>query len=87
MTLSDYMAKKEMTEAQMAALVGCSQSTINRIKSGRFAPGLDLMVRVSVATHGKVTPNDFAETLRAIERAPLNTRRDPPGRPCHSPRR
>ena len=65
MTLSDYMEKKQMTEAQMAALVGCSQSTINRIKNGRFAPGLDLMMRVRVATRGKVTPNDFAETQRA----------------------
>jgi len=68
MTLSDFIEQERLTEADLARVVGCSQSTINRVKLGGCAPSMRLATGIMKATGGKVTPNDFAGISSAPKR-------------------
>jgi transcriptional regulator with XRE-family HTH domain len=59
MTLSDYLKLNGITEVEFAALIGRSQSAVNRIKLGRRQPDWETLRRIAKATQGAVTPNDF----------------------------
>lgn len=58
MKLSDYLSANSLTEAQFAAQIGATQSTVNRLKGGQI-PGKELMASIYKATGGKVRADDF----------------------------
>lgn len=58
MKLSDYLSANSLTEAQFAAQIGVTQSTVNRLKGGQI-PGKELMVSIYKVTGGKVRADDF----------------------------
>ena len=59
MDLATFLTANGTTEQQIAVAVGCSQSTINKIKHGKVNPSLSILRAISAATNGAVTPNDF----------------------------
>ena len=58
MKLDSYLAAHAITQQRFAELIGCEQPTVARFLKGRI-PSPDLMVRITKATAGAVTPNDF----------------------------
>ena len=58
MKLDQYLSELGLTEAEFARLTGLYQSTVHRLKRGQI-PGPATMARVTEATGGKVTANDF----------------------------
>ena len=59
MKLAQYMKRKRMRQAQMAALIGVNVSTVSRLMRGLCVPERATMKRILEATGGKVKPNDF----------------------------
>jgi predicted transcriptional regulator len=59
MTLQEYLKAKELTPSAFAALIKSPPSTVTRLLKGQRSPRIDLMVKIKVATGGKVTPEDF----------------------------
>lgn len=60
MTLNQYLAKTEETDAAFGARAGLSQSQINRLKRGISQPSLDAIKKIAAATGNKVTFSDWA---------------------------
>ena len=58
MTLTDYLTKSGITQEAFALEVGVAQSTISRVCAGR-SPSSTLARKITLATGGKVTPNDL----------------------------
>ncbi len=58
MTLDQYLAECQIREADFAAMIGATQSTVNRLRKGQV-PGKELMAEIVRATNGTVTANDF----------------------------
>jgi transcriptional regulator with XRE-family HTH domain len=54
-----YARNTGTTITKIAAASGCSRMTIYRLMRGEQNPTLDLLRRISSATNGVVTPNDF----------------------------
>lgn len=65
MKLDQYLSTKKMTDAAFAALVGMSQSQVNRLRRGLSQPSWDTAATIEHATGGKVSASDFLP-----ERAP-----------------
>lgn len=63
MTLDDYITETGTTEAEIAAVAGCSQSTINKVRNGVGNPTFGLLKRISAATGGVFQPGDFTPAL------------------------
>lgn len=66
MQLVDWLKAHNMTGTDLANLLGVDDSTINRLipKDGKKQmrrPSLDLAARISAATNGEVTANDFMD--------------------------
>lgn len=61
MTLSEYLTKKNETDAAFAARVSMSQSQISRLRRGRSKPSWEATSAISAATKGAVTANDWAK--------------------------
>lgn len=59
MGLDKFIRISGMTEVQIAEKSGVSQSTISRIRNGKVNPTFDLLRRISAATDGAFTPNDY----------------------------
>ena len=65
MKLKAYLESKKvtktttMTMSELAQLLDVEVSTISRICSGEVRPSWAVMDKISLATGGKVTPNDF----------------------------
>lgn len=59
MTLAEYLSTKQMTDEAFGTLVGLSQPQVNRLRRGKSKPGWDVLRRISDATDGLVTANDF----------------------------
>lgn len=61
MTLSEYLDINKISKADFARLIGAgSRATIYRyLKGTRRAPSHDMMRRITDATAGAVTANDF----------------------------
>lgn len=59
MQLADYLAKRNLTHSEFAALIGTSQATVSRYVAGLRFPGPKILQRIQQATGGKVMPNDF----------------------------
>jgi DNA-binding phage protein len=54
-----YAKKSGKTVTRIAREASCSRQTLYRVMSGEQNPTLALLVRISAATNGAVTPNDF----------------------------
>jgi len=58
MTLHQYLTKTGLTQTQLAAQIGVSQSRISRWLRGEV-PRLATLMRIQAATNGRVKPADF----------------------------
>lgn len=59
MKLETYLKNNGMTDASFGAQVSLSQSQVSRIKRGVSWPTRDVLERITMATGGTVTANDF----------------------------
>lgn len=59
MKLADYISSKQTTASRLAGEVGVPVSTITRLLRGERRPGIELVARISSATSGAVTAEDF----------------------------
>jgi DNA-binding transcriptional regulator YdaS (Cro superfamily) len=59
MKLLEFMHLRELGDAQMAALIGCSRSAVVRWRIATRIPRPEMMRRIAAVTEGKVTANDF----------------------------
>lgn len=59
MTLADYLRSQNIRPAEFARLVDVPRQYVSRWASGQSAPRPVHMHRISKATKGKVTANDF----------------------------
>lgn len=57
--LTTYRASKGITLRQLAAAAGTTSATLCRIERRRLRPSLALIERITRATNGEVTANDF----------------------------
>lgn len=64
MTLDQYLADRQIKEADFAAMIGATQPTVNRLRKGQV-PGKELMTAIFAATDGAVTANDFFDIAPA----------------------
>jgi transcriptional regulator with XRE-family HTH domain len=69
MKLDAYIRSTDATEASIAALADCSQSTVNKVRNGLTNPTFDLLCRISTATGGAFQPADFEPAPQQIEAA------------------
>jgi transcriptional regulator with XRE-family HTH domain len=68
MTLDQYLSAKKaggLREEDFAALVGCTQSHVNRLRHGVVEPSIALVHRIRRATDGAVTAEDFDKSEAA----------------------
>lgn len=69
MRLSDYLRETKTTQQTFAEAIGVTQGRVSQLIKGElpsFERALDLVGRISAATGGKVTADDF----RAPEQEP-----------------
>lgn len=59
--LALYMTKKQLTDAQMAQLVGRDRSVITKIRRGQMRPSLELAGIIEDATGGEVPMQAWRE--------------------------
>jgi transcriptional regulator with XRE-family HTH domain len=60
MTLKDWLAKNEMSDAEFARISGIGQrALVQKYRHGRQFPGPENLRRIKEATNGRVTANDF----------------------------
>ena len=59
MELDKFIRLTGTTEVKIAEKSGVSQSTVNRIRNGKINPTIDILRRISDATEGAFTPNDY----------------------------
>ena len=59
MTLDQYLCSAGLSESALAEQVGCSPSSINRLRRGLTKPDWKMCERLVEVTRGSVTPNDF----------------------------
>lgn len=57
--LKRYRDSRQLTQRELAAMIGTSDVTVARLETGTRQPSFDLMRRIAEATDGQVTPNDF----------------------------
>lgn len=65
MKLIDYLSSLTITDAEFGAKIGVSQSQVSRIKHGKTAPSLAVIVAIEKATKGKVGAKDIFEAVKA----------------------
>jgi transcriptional regulator with XRE-family HTH domain len=64
MTLKDWLAKQQMSDAEFARMSGIGQrALVQKYRLGRQTPALRNMLRIRAATSGAVTANDFLDQL------------------------
>lgn len=59
MHLSDYMAKHDLTDAEVAEQIQRSQSTINRIRRRKVRPDWRTIEDLKSFSKGAITADDF----------------------------
>ena len=76
MKLSAWRKKNELTQAELAELLGSNQGHISELESGAHKPKLETMLTVSRITKGKVTLQDWAPVIaEKPKRKSLNLQR------------
>jgi transcriptional regulator with XRE-family HTH domain len=58
--LGDWMAMKNISQSEMARLVGTTEATISRVRRGINAPGIDIAAKIVELTENKVTLQDLS---------------------------
>jgi hypothetical protein len=70
MTLKDWLAKYEMSDAEFARKSGIGQrALVHKYRHGRLFPGPVNLLRIRKATKGAVTANDFVDQCAAAAAA------------------
>lgn len=59
MRLSDYLAKRKLSDEEFAAQIGVNRSTVSRLRRTNQKPSGETLEAIVRATRGKVTANDF----------------------------
>jgi len=59
MKLDDYLTKHKLTDAAFAERIGRSQPSVNRLRREETKPDWETVRRITEATKGRVTANDF----------------------------
>lgn len=59
MSLSEYLKKEGLTQAEFALKTGLSRNAINRYAQGTRFPSKKVLLIITEFTKGKVTANDF----------------------------
>jgi transcriptional regulator with XRE-family HTH domain len=59
MKLQIYLEEASITQEQFASSLGVTQASVSRWVQGKKLPRPDAMRRISEATSGKVSPDDF----------------------------
>jgi putative transcriptional regulator len=59
--LRDWRAKKQLTQAELAALAGVSRKTINTVENGVFVPSVQLALALARALGTSVEALFFLE--------------------------
>jgi len=59
MKLADYISETQTTASRFAGEIGVPVSTITRLLRGERSPGIALVARITAATGGAVTAEDF----------------------------
>lgn len=59
MKLADYIAERQTTATRFAGELGVPVSTITRLLRGERSPGIALVARITTATKGAVSAQDF----------------------------
>jgi hypothetical protein len=65
MHLSDYMAKHDLDDEQVAAGIDRSRVTVSRIRRRKVRPDWDTIEAIKKFTKGAVTADDF-QSLEAV---------------------
>ncbi|ACL58484.1 helix-turn-helix domain-containing protein [Methylobacterium nodulans] len=73
MKLAAYLADREIKDSDFAARIGVTRQTLWRYKSGERRPEWDVLERISRATDGQVTPNDFLSDAPTVPSLPIPT--------------
>jgi transcriptional regulator with XRE-family HTH domain len=68
MKLDQFISTNSVTEAEIAAKAGCSQSAVNKVRNGVGNPTFDLLRRISEATGGAFQPSDFSPCMSPRKR-------------------
>lgn len=59
MKLDDYLTAHNLTDDAFANIIGRSQPTVNRLRRDQTKPDWETVRRITEATKGKVSANDF----------------------------
>ena len=57
--LREYLAKRGMTQGAMAATLETMDANLSRIINGLQMPSVEMAVKISKASDGYITPEDF----------------------------
>ena len=68
MRLKEYLDRTGIKQARLAAQVGTTRANMCHLVAGKQIPGLDLALRIQVASGGLVTIGDWP-TTRSLKRA------------------
>jgi hypothetical protein len=63
MTLSEYMARKRLSDIQMGKLVTADRKTVWRWRKGQARPSHAMMRKIAVVTEDAVRPRDWLADL------------------------
>ncbi len=74
MTITEFLAQSETSDAALAEAIGVSRQSLHRYKTGERRPEWDVLERLAKVTNGNVTPNDFIDVPRP---APAETEPQP----------
>lgn len=67
MTLSEFLASQNMTDAQFAELVNRDRSTVTRWRNGQTRPDWDAIAAIGAVTDGKVSALDFVNAKERVD--------------------
>lgn len=59
MTLTSWLSKTKTSDAEFAERIGVTRQALWRYKVAGRVPKADIIARITKATNGKVTANDF----------------------------
>lgn len=64
MHLSDYMARKGLSDEEVAAAIGKNRVSVSRYRRNKIRPSWRAMKRILEFTGGEVTADDFLDQSR-----------------------
>ena len=64
MRIDIYLAQMEISLDAFSRAIGVTPEAVRRYRAGDRLPHWDVMLRISEATKGAVTPNDFLPVAR-----------------------